>query len=85
MKLLTVEEAMPGLGQLVEQALAGEQIQIRKGNGVVELRPTQRAQSGDNPAPRDVLKRLQKEARLTPDQAERYLNEVREERLAAGN
>ncbi len=41
MKTLTVEEATPGLGRLVELALAGEQIRIRKGSGVVELRPAQ--------------------------------------------
>ena len=43
MRTLTVEEATPGLGRLVEMALAGEQIQIRQGSGVVELRPAQNA------------------------------------------
>lgn len=87
MKLLTVEEATPGLGRLVELALAGEQIQIRKGNGVVELRPAQKAQSASEErlTPREALRRLQAEAQLTPQQAERYLDEVREERLAAEN
>jgi len=87
MKLLTVEEATPGLGQLVELALAGEQIQIRKGTGVVELRPAQKAQptGEEGVAPREILRRLQADARLSPQQAERYLNEVREERLAAEN
>ena len=85
MKSLTVEEATPGLGQLVELALAGEQIQIRKGNGIVELRPTgNAAPDGDKPlSPREALRRLQEEGRLTPQDAQRYLNQVREERLAA--
>ncbi len=87
MKTLTVEEAMPGLGRLVDLALAGEQIQIRKGNGVVESRPAQQVQRVNEEAlaPREALRRLQEEARLTPQQAERYLHDVREERLAAEN
>jgi hypothetical protein len=86
MKSLTVEEATPGLGQLVELALAGEQIQIRKGNGIVELRPARMSLAGDEQlAPREALRRLQAQARLTPQQAEQYLIEVREERLAAEN
>jgi hypothetical protein len=85
MKTLTVEEATPGLGRLVELALAGERIQIRKGSGIVELRPAQAA----NPAadekltPCEALRLLQEDARMTPQQAERYLRELREERLAA--
>ena len=84
MKTLTVEEATPGLGRLVELALAGEQIQIRKGSGVVELRPAQTSQTAvkEQLTPREALRRLQEEARLTPQQAEAYLREVREERLA---
>jgi hypothetical protein len=85
MKTLTVEEATPGLGRLVELALAGEQIQIRKGNGVVELRPAQSSQTADKEqlTPREALRRLQEEGQLTPQQAEAYLSEVHEERLAA--
>ena len=85
MKRLTVEEATSGLGRLVELALAGEQIQIRKGNGVVELRPAQAVQAAvDEPlAPREALRRLQQDARLTPEQAEGHLRELREERLPA--
>jgi hypothetical protein len=84
MKRLTVEEATPGLGRLVELALAGEQIQIRKGSGVVELRPAQTSQTAvkEQLTPREALRRLQEEGRLTPQQAEAYLREVREERLA---
>jgi hypothetical protein len=87
MKSLTVEEATPGLGRLVDLALAGEQIQIRKGNGVVELRPAEAVKlvNDDQLSPREALRRLQEDGRLTPPQAERYLNEVREERLAAEN
>ena len=73
---------MPGLNRLVELALAGEQIQIRNGNGIVELRPTQ-VQDGGRLPPREALRRLQAEARLTTVETEQYLREVREERLAA--
>jgi antitoxin (DNA-binding transcriptional repressor) of toxin-antitoxin stability system len=85
MKTLTVEEATPGLGRLVDLALAGEQIQICKGKGVVELRPANTGQPAaqEQLTPREALRRLQAEGRLTPAQADRYLNEVREERLAA--
>lgn len=85
MKTLTVEEAVAGLGRWVERALAGEQIQIRQGDAVVELRPARPAQSAATEAlsPREALRRLQEEARLKPEQAAQYLREVREERLAA--
>ena len=85
MKTLTVEEATPGLGRLVELALAGEQVQIRKGNGVVELRPALATQTAvdEHLTPREALRRLQEDARLTPQQAEGYLHELREERLSA--
>jgi len=85
MRTLTVEEATPGLGRLVELALAGEQIQIRKGNGIVELRPAQAPQPsvGEALSPREALRLLQTDARMTPQQAEHYLRDLREERLAA--
>jgi len=84
-KTLTVEEATPGLGRLVDLALAGEQIQIRKGTGVVELRPTLPSLTTDAAqlSPREALQQLQKGARLTAEQAESYQRELREERLAA--
>jgi hypothetical protein len=84
MKTLTVEEATPGLGRLVDLALAGEQIQIRKGSGIVELRPAQSDQMAgkEQLTPREALRQLHAEGRLTPQQAETYLGEVREERLA---
>ena len=85
MKTLTVEEAVAGLGRWLERAMAGEQILIRQGDAVVELRPASpgnRAGTGPLP-PREALRRMQEEARLKPEQAEQYLREVREERLAA--
>jgi hypothetical protein len=82
-KTLTVEEATRGLGQLVGLALAGEQIQIRKGSGIVELRPAQAQTAVDDKlTPREALRLLQENARLTPQQAEGYLRELREERMA---
>lgn len=85
MKTLTVEEATPGLGRWVALALAGEQIQIRTGDGVVELRPAQANQTvvAGKITPREALRQLQEDARLTPQQARAYLHELREERLAA--
>ena len=85
MTTLTVEEAMAGLARWVDRALAGEQIQIRKGDAVVELRPAR----PDHPAgaeqlsPREALRRMQEEARLQSEQAEQYLREVHKERLAS--
>jgi len=87
MTTLTVEEAVAGLGRWVELALAGEQIRIRKGDALVELRPTRYEHSGrEEPlSPREALRRMQEEARLKPEQAEEFLREVHAERLAAGN
>src|SRR2546422_7289552 len=75
MKTLTIEEAVAGLGRWVDRALAGEQIQIRKGDAVVELRPARPAPSpgAEELSPREALRRLQADARLKPEQAERYL------------
>lgn len=60
MTSLTAEEATRGLDRLVELALAGEQIQIRKGNDVVELRPAQTVPPVTNvePLPDEVLERI---------------------------
>ena len=86
MRTLTVEEAVIGLGKWLELAVAGEGIRIRKGNVLVELRPVS-AKDATKPAervsPREALRQLQAEARLAPDQAQAYLEELREERLAA--
>jgi hypothetical protein len=81
-----LEEAVSGLGRWVDLAIAGEDIRIRKGDPVVELRPVGplAAASPNEPlAPREALRRLQAEARLTPDQAQQCLNAVYDERLAA--
>ena len=73
------------MGSWVERALAGEQIQIRRGDGVVELRPTKpvTAPEAEPLTPREALRRLQGETRLSAEQAARYLQAVREERLLA--
>jgi len=85
MKTLTVEEATSGLGHLVELALAGEQIQIRQGSGIVELRPARadHAATAEALTPREALRQLQADAQMTPSRAAAYLREVREERVAA--
>lgn len=85
-RTLTVEEAVSGLGQWLEQALAGEDIRIRKGDGVVELRPvsTVPSKASSEPlSPREALRCLQRDARLAPDRAQDYLRELQEEHLAA--
>ena len=86
MRTLTVDEAVAGLGKWLELALAGEEIQIRQGNSVVELRPTtapRQALEKEPLSPREALRRLQQDARLTSTAAGSYLREVHEERLAA--
>lgn len=85
MKTLTVEQAAPSLGRLVDLALAGEQIQILRGGGVVELRVARAPQTASKAValtPIEALGLLQEESRLTPEQAVAYLRGVREERLA---
>ena len=77
---------MTGLGKWLELAVAGEGIRIRKGDAVVELRPVSEkdgTQPGQHASPREALRQLQAEARLTPEQAQDFLKELREERLAA--
>ena len=86
MKTLTISEAISNLAEWLQQAVAGEEIGIRSGNTLVVLRPLPGAANGQEPeplAPREALRRLQQDARLTPAQAESYLNEARAERLAA--
>jgi hypothetical protein len=86
MKMLTVEEATSGLDRLVKLALAGEQIQIRNESGIVELRPApMQAPTSEPLTPREALRQLQSEGRLTSQQAEDYLRDLREERLASEN
>ena len=77
---------MTGLGRWLELAIAGEDIRIQNGDAVVELRPVGASAppiSNERLSPREALRRLQTEARLTPEQAQQYLNEVHDERLAA--
>jgi hypothetical protein len=83
MKTLTVDEAVKGLGHWVELAVAGEQIQIRKGDAIVELHPSQPVSTAARLSPREALRSLQQHSHLTLEQADAYLHEVREERLAA--
>jgi antitoxin (DNA-binding transcriptional repressor) of toxin-antitoxin stability system len=86
MRTLSLEEEVTGLGRWLELAIAGEDIRIRKGDTVVELRPVPASEppsASERLSPREALRRLQAEARLTPDQAQQYLNEVRDERLDA--
>ena len=86
MRTLSLEEAVAGLGSWLELAIAGEGICIRKGDAVIELRPVPTSSppaSNERLSPREALRRLHMEARLTPGQAQQYLNEVRDERLAA--
>ena len=73
MRTLSLEEAVSGLGRWLERAIAGEDIRIRKGDAVVELRPVTASgppSSNEHLSPREALRRLQAEARLTPNQAQ---------------
>jgi antitoxin (DNA-binding transcriptional repressor) of toxin-antitoxin stability system len=86
MRTLSLEEAVSGLGRWLELAIAGEDIRIQKGDTVVELRPLPAPgprSSNECLSPREALRRLQTEAHLTSGQAQQYLNEVYDERLAA--
>jgi antitoxin (DNA-binding transcriptional repressor) of toxin-antitoxin stability system len=85
-RTLSLEEAETGLGKWLELAMAGEAIRIRKGDAVVELRPISekhRTPPLEGVSPREALRQLQAEARLTSKQAQEYLEEVHQERLAA--
>ncbi|MEO8426174.1 MAG: hypothetical protein ABI651_03595 [Verrucomicrobiota bacterium] len=86
MKTISISEAASNLAGWLKQVLAGEEIGIRTGNMVVLLRPQPAAsneQEAEQLSPREALRRLQQDARLTPVQAESYLDEVHAERLAA--
>jgi len=85
MKTLTISEATSNLADWLRQAIAGEEIGIRSGDAVVVLRPLPGSANGsdsEHPSPREALRRLQQDARLTPAQAKSYLNEIRAERVA---
>ena len=86
MRTLSLEEAVSSLGRWLERAIAGEDIRIRQGDAIVELRPVAASgspSSNENLSPREALRCLQTEARLTPDQPQQNLKEVPAERLAA--
>ena len=85
MKTLTIDEAVSNLPNWLTQAIAGEEIGIRSGDAVVVLRPlaAPAEQEEEGLSPREALRRLQRDARLSPVEAEDYLKEVRAERLAA--
>lgn len=87
MKTLSVREAASDLATWLKRALAGEDIAIRRGKAVVALQPIRPAkrENGEQLAPREALRRLQQDARLTPADASAYLAEVKAERLAGGN
>lgn len=87
MTTLTISEATSNLAKWLQQAVAGEEIGIRTGDTLVMLQPLPAAtgQETDPLSPREALRRLQEDTRLTPAQAQSYLNEVRAERLAAEN
>ena len=85
MKVLTIPEAIRDLEGWLNQAVSGEEIRIRCGEAMVALKPLSvsgNGQESDQCSPREALARLQEDARLTPSQAEAYLNELRAERLA---
>jgi antitoxin (DNA-binding transcriptional repressor) of toxin-antitoxin stability system len=83
MKTLTVSEAANNLAKWLRLAVAGEDIAIRADDGVVALRPLPGAKTAEKLTPREALRLLQRNARLTPQDADHYLEEVRAERLAA--
>ena len=82
-RTLTLEEAIAGLGKWLELAVEGEAIRIRTGDAVVELRPVSEKDGTRRVSPREALRQLQAEARLTPAQGQAYFRELREERLVA--
>ena len=88
MKTLSIPEATRDLAAVLARAVASEEIGIRSGDAVVVLCPLTpaRAMPGKPGAatPLKALRQLQQEAQLSPAQAQHYLEEVRAERLAAG-
>ena len=84
MKTLTVQEASRNLSELLHSAAGGEEITIHDGTCTVLLQPisTSAKNLGNG---RAALRQLQSQSRLTPAQAESYLQEVHAERLAHEN
>ena len=87
MKTLSIQEAAGDLANWLKRAIAGEDIAIRRGKTVVALRPMPpvKRQDDERLTPREALRRLQQDARLSSADAARYLTEVKAERLAGGN
>jgi antitoxin (DNA-binding transcriptional repressor) of toxin-antitoxin stability system len=86
MKTLTVQEASENLSRWLRRAMDGEQIAIHEGACAVLLQPLpvpSESPASERLSPREALRLMQEESRLTPEQADQYLREVREERLAA--
>jgi antitoxin (DNA-binding transcriptional repressor) of toxin-antitoxin stability system len=85
MKTLTISEAVRDLANWLKRAIAGEDIAIQSDDAVVALRPLARngLPRAEPLAPREALRLLQREARLTRVQVENYLREIYAERLAA--
>ena len=84
MKTLTISEASGNLAGWLQRAVAGEDIAIRSDDSVVALRPLANVAAAEKLSPREALRRLQADARLTSAHADCYLDEVRAERFAAG-
>jgi hypothetical protein len=83
---LTVQEASQNLGLWLQRAIGGEQIAIHEGACTMLLQPLPappEAPESERLSPREALRLMQEESRLTPEQAKQYMCEVREERLAA--
>ena len=86
MKTLSINEATSNLANVLQQAITGEEIGIRSGSMLVVLRPQPAMEKGaeaEQLSPREALRQLQADARLSAADAGSYLNEVRAERLAA--
>jgi len=83
MKMLTISEAAGDLAGWLKLAVAGEDIAIRTGDNIIALRPIAPPAGPEPSSPREALRRLQQDARLTPAQADDYLNEVHAERISA--
>jgi antitoxin (DNA-binding transcriptional repressor) of toxin-antitoxin stability system len=83
MKTLTVQEASESLSEWLRRAVHGEEIAIHEGDCTVMLQPLANINAAQmrNPKPREALRKLQECARVTPEEAEDYLREIRDERL----
>ena len=83
MKMLSISEAAGDLAGWLKLAVAGEDIAIRTGDNIIALRPIAEPAGPEALSPREALRRLQQDGRLTSTLADRYLEEVHVERLAA--